>query len=299
MKKDTDPLNLYFDTSEDDTTGNSSIFRASLYFTEEENNRGTDKGKRPGLSPTTIPDEENQLVSNEGQPKQPGNQDTTFGTSVETCSTFVQGTSDTIHTPFDATSDEDSNEDHYHDVQTQQLMLYPAVNFEPLYVYASPKKPTQRPPSMPGAPAQKRAETVAEMLFRQDMQTYGLHVSTSTAAMSYFRRSEYHEALRATEFNFRAIQSQQRTYGDLRNHPFYHVVRENSPLLRTDPNNDLEERRGRRRRQTNYIPGLGIESDTGVRSPSDRREARAWTSLWEILCCLPLATESSPGNSWY
>ncbi|KAF3165103.1 hypothetical protein TWF788_000822 [Orbilia oligospora] len=50
---------------------------------------------------------------------------------------------------------------------------------EPLCVYTSPMEPTERPPPMPAPPAQKRAEALAEILFRQDMQTYGLHNSTS------------------------------------------------------------------------------------------------------------------------
>ncbi|KAF3160400.1 hypothetical protein TWF225_009967 [Orbilia oligospora] len=169
---------------------------------------------------------------------------------------------------------------------------------EPLCVYTSPMEPTERPPPMPAPPAQKRAEALAEILFRQDMQTYGLHVSTSAAAMSYIRRSEYHEALRATEFNFRAIQSQQRGYGDLRNHPFYRATHEDTPLLRSGTLFNSENERSRRIQQhrSQLVGQERTSGGTVIWGTS------IWGGLLAILCCMVVPindyTQDSRGD-WY
>ncbi|KAF3914367.1 hypothetical protein ABW20_dc0103157 [Dactylellina cionopaga] len=320
MVRHTEQPISYADSSEDDASGHSSIFHAGLYFAEEEDegNEISDKAKQSNISTSSfdswgahgfIPPTRHQrdATSDEVsyQPESPINRDA-FGTSVDTCSTLVQSVLD-ISTHLNRnTSDEDDYSNSYdtnkgskyRDTDTQDAMVYDAVSFEPLFVYTGPKEPTEEPPSMPGPPAQKRAETLAETLFRQDMQTYGLHVNTSTAAMSYFRRSEYHEALRTTEFNFRAIQSQQRAYGDLRNHPFYHTLREDSPLLRSSTGNDPDERRGRRRRQRGNTPENMVGVDISESSLSSRRESSVWANLWEIFCCLAVPTDGSSGD-WY
>ncbi|EWC44069.1 hypothetical protein DRE_07204 [Drechslerella stenobrocha 248] len=308
------PNNFYADSSEDEDSGHSSIFQASLCAIEEESTRVLEKGKQPCAvasaaqldaaiidtltdghddsgSPVTTRSETRSMLQTEhvGAASTEG----AFGTSVDSCSTLVP-TAD--HDAADLTSEGEGAR-----ADTEKLGMYSST----LYMYASPKEPTEVPPTLPGPPAQRRADTVAEILFRQDMQTYGLHVSTSTAAMSYFRRSEYHEALRATDFNFRAVQSQQRTYGDLRNHPFYYAVREDSPLLRhsgsNSSSNGYQEERGRQRYQRRDIT-IGGGNGAGGRNPSDHREPGIWASLWEILCCIATPSDrvaSNAAGDWY
>ncbi|KAK6342608.1 hypothetical protein TWF718_008004 [Orbilia javanica] len=200
----------------------------------------------------------------------------TLSTSVDSCATLVPNTLDTV--PLDVDIDDSK--------------------VEPRCVYTSPMEPTERPPTMPVPPAQKRAEALAEILFRQDMQTYGLHVSTSAAAMSYIRRSEYHEALRATEFNFRAIQSQQRGYGDLRNHPFYRAAREDSPLLRSGAWVNSDNERASQRLQNRSQSIRQERTSNNVMS----WETSVWGGLLAILCCIAGPVNDYPQQShgdWY
>ncbi|KAK6503937.1 hypothetical protein TWF506_002157 [Arthrobotrys conoides] len=254
---------------EDENSRQSSIFQASLYFVED--------GKQSGF----ISDPDQRLVSSHAH-RQAQHETGTLSTSVDSCTTLVPNTLDIDYINRDPV---------YLDKDDPKA--------EPLRVYTSPMEPTERPPLMPAPPAQKRAEALAEILFRQDMQTYGLHVSTSAAAMSYIRRSEYHEALRATEFNFRAIQSQQRGYGDLRNHPFYRAAREDTPLLRSGALALSDNERLRRRQQQHRgqlvdqerTSGSGVIWGTTI-----------WGGLLAILCCMAVPindyTRESHGD-WY
>ncbi|KAK6505312.1 hypothetical protein TWF481_007218 [Arthrobotrys musiformis] len=243
------------DSSEDDNSRHSSIFQASLYLVEDGKQSTSALG--PGSPPASSHDEVAAL-----------------STSIDSCATLVPNTSDAVTInyvdggPLGVDLDLDLDD----------------PKAEPLYIYTSPMEPTERPPTMPAPPAQKRAEALAEILFRQDMQTYGLHVSTSAAAMSYIRRSEYHEALRATEFNFRAIQSQQRGYGDLRNHPFSRAVREDAPLLRPGAwiNSENERERRRQQRRGQSTGQERVDGNTG------NWESGVWGGFLAILCCMAI-----------
>ncbi|KAK6533208.1 hypothetical protein TWF281_007360 [Arthrobotrys megalospora] len=235
------------DSSEDETSRHSSIFQASVYFVEEGKHPAS--GSDVDSSSRTSQDETGVL-----------------STSVDSCTTLVPNALDAVTLDYMS--------DNTVDIDDPKI--------EPICVYTSPMEPIERPPSMPAPPPQRRAEALAEILFRQDMQTYGLHVSTSAAAMSYIRRSEYHEALRATEFNFRAVQSQQRAYGDLRNHPFYRAAREDTPLLRSGTWLESNDERARRRQQR-QSRSVGQEStSSGVGS----WESGVWGVLLGILCCM-------------
>ncbi|KAK6330149.1 hypothetical protein TWF730_004648 [Orbilia blumenaviensis] len=234
------------DSSEDDTSRHSSIFRADIHVQEYTEHSGSS----PDIS-AMDPDEAAVL-----------------STSLESCSTLVPNVSDPVDIDYVDSGAIDIDD----------------PKAEPLFIYASPREPVEQPPSMPAPPAQRRAEALAEILFRQDLQTYGLHVSTSTAAMSYIRRSEYHEALRATEFNFRAVQSQQRAYGDLRNHPFYRAAREDTPLLRSGAWVGSEDERTRRRQQRRSR-SVGRERAEGSHGSW---EAGMWGGLLTFLCCITI-----------
>ncbi|KAK6332733.1 hypothetical protein TWF696_002756 [Orbilia brochopaga] len=309
MTRYAEPSNFYADSSEDEASGHSSIFHASIYIAEEESIQILEKGKQSWASTSTTLDDaattptaidasvDDCNPSDEHDPTRPETQsrpqpesvsdEAAFGTSVDSCATLVpnlRGFTSTLVDPSDG-DDDDGHGERHRNVRKEKLVVYDPVNMEPLYVYASPKEPTEAPPKLPGP--QRRADTLAEILFRQDMQTYGLQVSTSTAAMTYFRRNEYHEALRATDFNFRAVQSQQRTYGDLRNHPFYNTIREDSPLLRSS-NQD-----GRRRHQRRNNP----DADGRANSTRESEEPGIWTVLLEVLCCITAPADRLPSDA--
>ncbi|KAK6541281.1 hypothetical protein TWF694_008639 [Orbilia ellipsospora] len=162
----TDPQNLETDISEDDTSasGYSSIFQASLYFGDEEGEKAKENARKGSFISDDL---ENKTTLDEVHrtPESAINGASDFSTSVDTCSTLVPSPSE--RTPFDTGNDVHHDNSNCHNVEAQDFMLYQSENLEPLCAYASPKEPSTAPPSMPGPQSQRRAETLAEMLFRQ------------------------------------------------------------------------------------------------------------------------------------
>ncbi|EGX49543.1 hypothetical protein AOL_s00078g32 [Orbilia oligospora ATCC 24927] len=105
----------------------SSIFQANLYFVED-----------PDQPLSSIAGHTYSQVRHETG---------ILSTSVDSSTTLVPNAVDTASDPADFENG---------DLKT-----------EPLCVYTSPMEPTERPPPMPAPPAQKRAEALAEILFRQ------------------------------------------------------------------------------------------------------------------------------------
>ncbi|RVD82944.1 uncharacterized protein DFL_007352 [Arthrobotrys flagrans] len=127
-------------SSEEESSRHSSIFQASLYFVEVED------GKQPAF----VSGSDHHLVSGQAR-----DETGTLSTSVDSCATLVPKALDTVTVDYMSSDTVDLDLD----------LDDPKV--EPLRVYTSPMEPTERPPAMPVPPAKRRAEALAEILFRQ------------------------------------------------------------------------------------------------------------------------------------
>ncbi|KAF3905402.1 hypothetical protein ABW21_db0207657 [Orbilia brochopaga] len=211
MSRYAEPSNFYADSSEDEASGHSSIFHASIYIAEEESIQVLEKGKQSWAStsttidvPTTYPTTTGPLVldresSHEHDHIGPETRlrshldivsdEGTLGTSVDSCTTLVptlRDRADTLNDPGDGEGYHDgSRGERNRDAGKEKFIVYNPVDQEPLFVYASPKEPTESPPILPGPQPQRRADTVAEILFRQGTQFERRKTATPNTKLLY------------------------------------------------------------------------------------------------------------------
>ncbi|KAJ6262782.1 hypothetical protein Dda_1339 [Drechslerella dactyloides] len=211
MSRYAEPTNFYADSSEDEASGHSSIFHASICIAEEESIHILEKGKQSWTSGSTTT-LNNAITTTSTAAGASGNDressseyapttsetrsrarlnaaltEEAFGTSVDSCATLVpnlRGVADALVDANDHDNgDDDGNCEGHRNTDTEKLIVYNTINREPLYVYARPKEPTEAPPILPGSPTQRRPDTLAEILFRQETNTMKLYAPpTSTSA---------------------------------------------------------------------------------------------------------------------